>query len=77
MPITLAEPKPDSIALESTRTYPHTMLDAFPDYVFAITGLAEVKTAQGDRSAAAALYREALALCCASGEPLPGIAPVR
>ena len=31
MPITLAEPKPDSIALESTRTYPRTLLDAFPD----------------------------------------------
>ena len=31
MPITLAESKPDSIAMESTRTYPRTMLDAFPD----------------------------------------------
>lgn len=31
MPIALADPKPDSIALESTRTYPRTLLDAFPD----------------------------------------------
>lgn len=31
MPITLAESKPDSIALESTRAYPRTLLDAFPN----------------------------------------------
>lgn len=42
MPITLAEPKPDSIALESTRAYPRTLLDAFPDdraeYACALSG---------------------------------------
>ena len=31
MPIALAESKPDSINLESTRAFPRTLLDAFPD----------------------------------------------
>lgn len=42
MPITLAKSKPDSIALESTRTYPRTLLDAFPgdraEYACALEG---------------------------------------